>query len=690
MEVFERLRSCDILMQSGVHRLLQSFNELLKMGSDIQNWKNIDEPWAQKYAEMLSHWREGIDEHICISGSSVEVGAICRSARSGLYELEWDKMEEIGRMTEEVASQYLVPVEGILGFYYVRPDFHGSAYICDDFKETRTFFEMFKSISIVQQSSICLSNREVVNEMTKDSDEYVNTDVLKAIRSPLFTPTGPSAMTKVPISLYFAKLRVLPLLYSFIGASGGYCSIDNVYCIALKFTPDCVVSWLSNRDELWPPSDVRQEILVNGFHIVSKNAPGFKNSWHLSTSFAEKLLFDKMTGFQRLVYLAAKTVFYLHLKNGECRYNKIGEENQEILSSLPSYLIKTVFFEFLRNKSQKEPDFWEQEDDRRFSQALAEVFELLKCKLASKVCYSFFVPDINILEIDGVIPEDKYITITSKVLEICKNPRVFFPTNINRIEVLTLNYDLFIKTVSTIICVERNAMSSSKQAINTALLLLECKDVFQKYNRLEHSVDDEFTQEEHFFRVGFRAFWEEASKSYLFRAAEQRPFLELEREFCAKIYVRLVAGSSYQITEFEEQMISLGRINEDDKKRMESRRQATSRHDSLEEGKSYCERYITEGKLDRKGFMGECCDGQVYQLNSGRLGRLERCGENIIWRDITNEIQYTNDNQEGSLRGESDDKQICRETSQDHHSSTFEMGSNDEGHICCGLRCVIM
>ena len=56
-----------------------------------------------------------------LSGSTVEVGMLCRSLPTQIFEVEYDMMEPIGSLTQDMSEKYLVEVQGHPGYYHLRP-----------------------------------------------------------------------------------------------------------------------------------------------------------------------------------------------------------------------------------------------------------------------------------------------------------------------------------------------------------------------------------------------------------------------------------------------------------------------------------------------------------------------------------------------------------------------------------------
>ena len=56
---------------------------------------------------------------VFLSGSAVEVGTLCRSLPSKIFEVEFDIMIPHGELTQEMGSKYLREVEGCPGYFHL-------------------------------------------------------------------------------------------------------------------------------------------------------------------------------------------------------------------------------------------------------------------------------------------------------------------------------------------------------------------------------------------------------------------------------------------------------------------------------------------------------------------------------------------------------------------------------------------
>ena len=178
-----------------------------------------------------------------------------------------------------------------------------------------------------------------------------------------------------------------PVLYSFLGMQEVTLSIDNVVCIGLRFVPDCIATFIKDKiddvdNQKWPSKQTMNAILKRGFHIVPKSIQGSSrcNTWRISTSAAEMILFNDMTRLQRKIYLAFKTLFY-------------GTVKVEGKYWITSYVAKTLFFQFLQNE-------WHSlmmlSPDKIIEHSLKSLFESLEHCFRVRACSNFFIPGSNV------------------------------------------------------------------------------------------------------------------------------------------------------------------------------------------------------------------------------------------------------------------------------------------------------
>ena len=59
--------------------------------------------------------------YVFLAGSATEVGMICRSLPTRVFEMEYDAMHEWGEISEEIGHTYLQEVDGQHGYYQLLP-----------------------------------------------------------------------------------------------------------------------------------------------------------------------------------------------------------------------------------------------------------------------------------------------------------------------------------------------------------------------------------------------------------------------------------------------------------------------------------------------------------------------------------------------------------------------------------------
>lgn len=210
----------------------------------------------------------------------------------------------------------------------------------------------------------------------------------------------------------------------------------------INFYSDCCADWMINLsrystscgDLPWFIKQALPQVLLTKCHIVGKNVGNETNTFRVSFSAAERVFFSIMPYTAKLVYLAAKTIFYNYVKD-EDLYGFHNRDSKEV-TTLPSYVIKTTMFYFMLTKSKT---FWEQEkSDTLLQQLLSEIYNMLYRSLQAESLPNFFVPGINLLdciELTG----DACNRMKELVLAIARDPSKYYPANyiVCRLEHLT-------------------------------------------------------------------------------------------------------------------------------------------------------------------------------------------------------------------------------------------------------------
>ena len=358
-----------------------------------------------------------------LAGSSVETGMICRSLRTKIFEMEYDIMMVYGELNEEMGAQFLNKVEDKPGYYYLSPSptaEYLSASVLDVSKMSDQGREEYKSfLQIFMDTSSPRVNTSKMKELLESFQRANDPHHIHASIN-----DGPSAAAEILlIDNLRLSLQSSPLLYSFVVKCSSIRSFDDVFCIVLTYLPDSIVPWMTAEDSKWPSTETRRKIIGKGFHIVTKNIDGLFDTWRLSTSAAESILFGAVTDLQKLTYLMIKALFYHHLKDISCSW--IASDGK--MRTLPSYLIKTIFLHYLRNK----PNVWWSRVDV-IIMTLCEVFKELLQSLVIRKCHSFLVEHQEIFNFEQ-IPNGVMENIINVCEIIAENPSYFLP-NVSEID----------------------------------------------------------------------------------------------------------------------------------------------------------------------------------------------------------------------------------------------------------------
>ncbi|XP_034333360.2 uncharacterized protein [Magallana gigas] len=156
---------------------------------------------------------------------------------------------------------------------------------------------------------------------------------------------------------------------------------DHAHCFASDFWPPSAYSWI-DRCHSWPPSNVVNDIISNGCHVVAighKIGNHTDNEWRISFSRAEYKLVYSMNHTQFLTYGLLK-LFLKEIINTGLR------DEEKILCS---YFMKTAVFWAIQQNATLHwhPDnlvagFW-------------VCFKLLLKWVYEGVCPNFFIPENN-------------------------------------------------------------------------------------------------------------------------------------------------------------------------------------------------------------------------------------------------------------------------------------------------------
>ena len=195
---------------------------------------------------------------------------------------------------------------------------------------------------------------------------------------------------------------------------------DLVPCVKLQEWPTVATEW-RERQRLWPPKDVVDEIVEGGCHLVVKS-PNKKDGenaaaaddyqWRFSFSIAEYRLADLRTTHQRLVYFLFKHLFYRELKTVECNGTR-----------LSSYVVKTVMMWAME---EVPPSDWGSVGSDPLPD-LTLLLGRLATHLDSKRIANYFVPDANLLV---NVPDELLKEASQRVQQMAADPLPFLSKQI--------------------------------------------------------------------------------------------------------------------------------------------------------------------------------------------------------------------------------------------------------------------
>ena len=195
---------------------------------------------------------------------------------------------------------------------------------------------------------------------------------------------------------------------------------DLVPCVKLQEWPEVAREW-KDRERLWPPIDVVDEIVEAGCHMVVKSserrddgagATSGDYEWRLSFSIAEYRLAELRPTHQSFVYFIFKYLFYLKLKPLEHGGTR-----------LSSYIIKTVMMWAMEEVN---PGEWGNDG----SDPLPDL-TLLLVKLATyleaKTVPNYFIRDANLLQ---NVPDELLSEASERAHQMAADPLSFIPNEV--------------------------------------------------------------------------------------------------------------------------------------------------------------------------------------------------------------------------------------------------------------------
>ena len=424
---------------------LMVYDETIK--KYIQDFLHVQQQYAHMNisptAEAAKYWQENDSKNVFMSGSAVEVGNICRTLRSNRIEIEFDAMIIRGEMKSEDQEEFLIPIEDKPGFFWLRKDTlnrrgYITDFVCNVYLNTENYIENVGHAANFRRRIDAFLLRP------HSDDDIVNTSqmIMKAGEGRKFERAGPSSALTYNYIEQFTKYNYSPRIIEKAYEVLGEWSCDTVPCIKLPFLPKCCTLWDVNARNL--PVGLSEQLMENirniGCHLVGKDVEGYTNTFRASFSAAERYIFDSMPKIARRVYLAAKTIFYMHVKEKKNYDTCLDQSDSETeFKTFPSYCIKTAMLFYY---TEKEPSFWDEiVNDQAFEKCLSEIYQLLLDKLEAKQLMNFFVTGVNLL--DGLeIQELHYIKAKELVRAIRCKPSDYYPQNMGIIEQIFESHEI--------------------------------------------------------------------------------------------------------------------------------------------------------------------------------------------------------------------------------------------------------
>ena len=510
---------------------------------ELNDWFQLDEEFRKYFQiRMNTHFKElnemvmnhgghniSIQHNpIFLSGSTAEVGALCRCLAGDDVDLEYDAMLTHGEISNStIGAQLLIPVEGHDGYFYLRGDPSG---------EILYPYHREKFISSCPKGHYW---KVLFDELTKSPDDIIDTAVVKGSLLDIYRDivTGPSCAASDDLIRYVHNfIFELPLSFAVIGMEAGMWLADNVFCFRLNYLPDCMADWLThNESNIWPSRETCELMLSKGFHIVAKDGPQLSKTWRISTSACETILFDSLSIVQRKVYLAIKSLFYGLFKEEHCTWIIDGE-----IKSFPSYFLKTLFFQW---RYRKEESFWEAGSDC-IVPAVKEFFMMLHDSIVNKHSENFFIPSMPVISFE-VIPKSTLTILASKCIQVVDNPLHYLKQTLTgfRAEVAVPIIALSCTVVSELYKLFRSIESILRRYFK------------EKYTNLVQLSTSHRKSMILFYKV-FLAY--DRSMDIFYREHLEKLFMtSVRKAFFKKIYENITENASCQLTKLESYFLEL-------------------------------------------------------------------------------------------------------------------------------------
>ena len=179
------------------------------------------------------------------------------------------------------------------------------------------------------------------------------------------------------------KIRITPhgpavQVDEIYGDEDPYLSYDVVPAIKFSGWPNCSQDWIT-RKRVWPPQDLVEEIIQEGFHIVPKTSPHGDEEleWRISFSKAEvKLMNAKGLGNRNYCY----RMFKLAIKENIISTCKL----------ISTYHLKTLL---LWASERHSPNRW---SDENIAVCFLGLLDDLLHSLVNCSCPHYFIPELNL------------------------------------------------------------------------------------------------------------------------------------------------------------------------------------------------------------------------------------------------------------------------------------------------------
>ena len=170
-----------------------------------------------------------------LAGSSTEVGMLCRSLPTRIFEMEFDVMLEYGVLNEAMGREYSDEVKDQLGYYRLKPSTEAeylsrAPLICTSTPKKHDGKEYAKLIQVFKDTTMPFISTSQVKELLESFERAADPDHTHSSIS-----DGPSAVAKqLFIDELQYDLQTSPLLYCFVQSSSSVISTDGVFCLAKR------------------------------------------------------------------------------------------------------------------------------------------------------------------------------------------------------------------------------------------------------------------------------------------------------------------------------------------------------------------------------------------------------------------------------------------------------------------------